>query len=221
MPIGNAEDISLRALRILRSAATILAETPAVSRRLLLEWDINARLLRYGGREAGQRATELIATLNAGRNVALICDAGTPGIADACLPLVRAVLACGLQVTSLPGPAAVLVALTASGLPTDRFVFDGFPPRHAAQRTHFFRHLAQEERTMVLYESPAGLRSTLLALEQALGSQRAIALAYNLTKPSEAWLRGTIESALVDIHANTFSNSSRGEYTLVIAGCRS
>ena len=151
--------------------------------------------------------------LQTGHNIAFICDAGTPGIADPCAVLVRTALQNNLPVIALPGPAAALVALTASGLPATRFIFDGFPPRPAVERSLFFQNLADEERAIVLYETPSRLRATLNALQQTLGSDRQIALAWNLTRPTETWLRGTFE----EVNALIGKQVERGEITLVIA----
>lgn len=214
MPIGNPDDISLRGLNILRKVSSIAVESVAVSRRMLAHWNITARLLSYGGRGGSGNRAEVLSLLQAGHNVALICDAGTPCIADPCLALVRAALQQHLPIVALPGPAAVLVALTASGLPANRFVFDGFPPRDGSSRREFFQNLAGEERTIVLYERPACLPATLNALQQTLGSDRPIALAWNVTGPAEAWLRGTIE----EVSAFVRSRPRRGEITIVVAG---
>ena len=214
MPIGNPDDISLRGLRILRDVSRIAVESLAVSRKLMAHWNIATPLLSYRGREGAKNRAELLSLLQTGQNVALVCDAGTPGIADPCLALVRAALRKHLAVVALPGPAAVLVALAASGLPADRFVFDGFPPRELSGRVAFFKRLVREERTIVLYEHAPHLRATLNDLLHALGSDRRIALAWNMTRPAECWLRGSIG----DIIEILQQQPRRGEITLVVMG---
>ena len=214
MPIGNPDDISLRALKTLRAAAYIAVESLAVSRSLMAQWSIDTPLLSYCGRDGRRNHAKLLSLLQAGQNIALICDAGTPGIADPCLLLVRAALKHNLTVTALPGPVAALVALTASGFPTDRFIFEGFPPRNSDARSKFFLQLACESRTVVLYERPAALKTTLLALHQLFGSTRQMTLAWNLTLAVETWVRGTPEQILAQIRPQ----HRRGQFTIVISG---
>lgn len=214
MPIGNPDDISLRGLRILRDVSRIAVESLAVSRKLMAHWDISTPLLSYRGRGGENNRAELLSLLQTGHNVALICDAGTPGIADPCLVMVRAALQKHSPVVALPGPAAVLVALTASGLPANRFVFDGFPPRELSGRIEFFKRLAHEERTIVLYEHAARLRATLNDLQQAVGSDRPLALVWDMTRPAESWLRGTTGEVIALLQRQ----SRRGEITIILAG---
>ena len=214
MPIGNPDDISLRGLQILREVVCIGVETLAVARRMMAHWSIKTPLLSYGGKAGAENKAKLLSLLQTGGNVALICDAGTPGIADPCPALVRAALQQNSRITSLPGPAAALVALAASGFSADRFIFDGFPPLDSDDRRRFFQKLAYEERATILYEHAACLRATLNDLQQALGSQRQVAIAWNLTRPTETWLRGTPQEILARLRRHI----RRGEITLVISG---
>lgn len=214
VPIGCLEDMSLRALRILRDSALILCENVAVSRSLAEHFGIVTSLTRYGRRASGFTNRDWLDRLLNGEDLALVCDAGTPGIADPGQSLVRAALQRSLRVIAIPGPSAALVALVASGLSTERFAFDGFPPRLHVARDAFFRCLAQEERTIVLYESAAVLVSTLAALCAGGNQVRRIAIARHLTQPGEHWFRGTLQEALAYFR----KHRPRGEYTLVIEG---
>ena len=214
VPIGCIEDISLRALRILRGAGLIICENVAVTRRLTEQFQITGRLIRYAPQSDYFALAEWTDILLAGASVAFVCDAGTPGIADPGMRLAQTALRRNLPVVAVPGPAAFLTALVASGLPTDRFVFEGFAPRTRSDRAAFFLNLAREERTIVLYESSAWLRDTLQSLYNALGASRRVALACRLSQPGETWNRGTLEAA----RASFGTRRSGGEYTLVIEG---
>lgn len=214
VPIGCMDDISLRALRILRAAALILCENVAVSRSLTEHFGIATRLVRYGGQTAGRKGRAWLDLLLAGKDLAFVCDAGTPGIADPGQSLTRLALQHSIPVIAIPGPAAVLVALVASGLSTERFTFDGFPPRNSAERDAFFCRLAQEERTILLYENAGALVSTLKALCADGNQARRTAIACRLTSPVENWFRGTLQEAI----AHFRKHRPRGEYTLVIEG---
>ena len=214
VPIGCMEDISLRALRVLRESALILCENAAVSRSVAEHFGIATSLFRYGGRDAGRKNRVWLDRLLAGEDLAFVCDAGTPGIADPGPSLVRAALQHSIPVIAVPGPAAVLVALVASGLSTERFAFDGFPPRLPADRDAFFQRLAHEERTLLLYESAGLLVSTLKALCQIGRGARRVAVASRLTQPTEEWFRGTLEEAV----AHFRKRRPHGEVTLVVEG---
>ena len=216
VPIGCAEDISLRALRILRTASQIICENIHVSRKLIEQWGIDNSLLHYASNRENKQNQDWLTSLQSGNDVAFICDAGLPGIADPGQSLVRIALQHNINVTALPGPTAVLAALVASGLPTNRFLFDGFPPRTTSERQVFFQRFAQEERTIVLFESARYLRSTLKALAQWLEPSRPIAIANRLTRPDETWVRGS----LLEIIAHFHRVRPAGEYTLVLGGCK-
>jgi 16S rRNA (cytidine1402-2'-O)-methyltransferase len=215
-PIGNPEDISLRALRVLREAALIVAEDARVTRRLLGQFGIATETLSYQQRARPATMRMARGCLRAGKSVAFVCDAGTPGVADPGLELVHAALALGAVVSPVPGAAAALAALVTSGLPTGRFVFEGFPPRARADRAAFFAALSQETRTIALYESPAYLRATLEALSGVFGPTHPVAVARNLTRSSEAVFRGTLGEAVTHFPPRP----PQGEYTLVVGGLR-
>lgn len=213
-PIGRLEDISLRALHLLKQVDRIAAEDPRITRKLLERFEIDASLHRLGSE--GAERSELLARLHSGEQIALVCDAGTPGIADPGAEMVRAAVREKIRVVALPGPVAALVALIVSGLPTQRFAFDGFPPRSRYDRHAFFAALAEETRTLLLYETAAYLHSTLQALRAHLGEDREVAVARNLTTPRETIWRGTLAEATQEFRGRC----SRSQYTLVIAGTK-
>jgi 16S rRNA (cytidine1402-2'-O)-methyltransferase len=206
------EDISLRALRILREVALIAAEDARVTRKLLDRFAITTELVSFRSHRDCDPLPDLRAHLLSGRDLAFVCDAGTPTIADPGEKLVRVALDCGASVRAVPGPVAALAALVLSGLPTGRFAFDGFPPRARTDRHAFFAALAHEPRTFLLYESPAYLNATLRDLVAVLGPNRPVAVAADLTRPGETVFRGPLSAAL-----DHFRNRRHvGEVTLVI-----
>ncbi len=213
-PIGNREDITLRALRVLREVDWVAAEDTRHSGQLLKHFQISARLLSYHEHNAAQRIPQILKYLAAGQSVALISDAGTPVISDPGEELVRACIQAGIPVIPVPGPVAAIAALTASGLATKRFVFEGFLPLKPSQRQARLQQLAQEERTLVLYEAPHRLQQTLQDLLDHCGPQRQIVLARELTKLHEAFWRGSLAAALEHCAAQL----PRGEFTLVLEG---
>lgn len=213
-PIGNLEDITLRALRVLREAALIAAEDTRTTRVLLRHYDIATPVTSYHEHNKLTKLDAVFAALAAG-DVALVSDAGTPGISDPGYELVRAAVARGVRVEPLPGPSAIVTALVASGLPTDGFVYVGFVPRRAAARADFLAALADERRTLVAYESPNRLTDTLAAALAALGD-RPVCVARELTKIYEEFFRGTASAALAHYRANP----PRGEIVLLIAGAQ-
>lgn len=213
-PIGNLEDITLRALRVLKEADRIIVEDARVTRRLLAHYEITTPLLRYDSLRIAPTLEEIEAQWGAGRSLALVCDAGTPALADPGGRVIQRAHRLGVSVTVLPGANAALTALVLSGLSSGQFVFLGFPPRTRAGRVLFFDALRNERHTLVLYESYAYLTSTLNALREYLGAERGAALACNLTKPDEALVRGT----LGEICVQYATRSRKGEYVLVIAG---
>lgn len=210
-PIGNREDITLRALRILREVDLIAAEDTRHSGQLLAYYEIATPLLSFHEHNRAQRIPQLLAKLEAGLAVALITDAGTPGISDPGQDLVKACIDAAIPVTPLPGATACIPALVASGMPTERFVFEGFLGRTLKSR---LAELAQEPRTIILYEAPHRLRKTLLALTEVLGRDRDICLVRELSKRYEEFWRGSLAAAC----AHTETVPPRGEYCLVIAG---
>lgn len=214
LPIGNPEDISVRALRVLKEVRAVVAEDTRVTRRLFQRLGIETELLAFRPQAGMELAAPLIQRLTQGENLALVSDAGTPMVADPGLTLVRAALRADIVVTAVPGACAAVTALLLSGLPTGRFAFDGFPPRARSDRAAFFAALAKEERTLLLYESRSHLKSTLSALLTVLGPQRALTIARDLTKSSELLFRGTLQQAVTHFAVSV----PPGEYTLVLGG---
>lgn len=211
-PIGNLSDITLRALEILRSVHRIAAEDTRHTRKLLTHFDIHKPLVSYHAHNVRERGPELIGKLRAGEHIALVTDAGTPGISDPGALLINEALRMDLPVTVIPGPTALIAALVASGLPTQPFAFLGFPPNRGSGRRHFFSTYATLPMTLILYESPQRLLRTLEEMELSWGN-RIVAIARELTKKHEEIFRGTICEA-----KNHFSEEVRGELTLVVAG---
>ncbi len=214
-PIGNLEDMSYRAVRILREANIVAAEDTRAAQRLFAHYDIRGPRVRsfFSGNEAA-RTAELVAELGKGRTVAVISEAGMPGISDPGQRLVRAAIADGHNVEVIPGPVAAAVALVASGLDSARFVFLGFPPRQRGAREQLFGSLRAEVSTMILYEAPDRVARTLADLAAALGPERPAALARELTKRYEEIRRG----GLGELSALYRERPPRGECTLVVAG---
>ncbi|MEW6566592.1 MAG: 16S rRNA (cytidine(1402)-2'-O)-methyltransferase [Chloroflexota bacterium] len=212
-PIGNLEDISLRALRLLGEVRLIAAEDTRHTRKLLSHHRLHTPLISYHEHNKLTRLDQVLAALDEG-DVALVSDAGTPGLNDPGYELVRAALQAGHRVSPIPGPSALTAALVASGLPTDSFVFLGYLPRRVAERRKALRALATEPRTMVAFEAPHRLRASLRDLEQALGSERVLAVCRELTKVHEEIFRGTLSQAC----AHFAAQAPRGEVTLVIGG---
>ncbi|HEX6797600.1 MAG TPA: 16S rRNA (cytidine(1402)-2'-O)-methyltransferase [Ktedonobacterales bacterium] len=212
-PIGNLEDITLRALRVLREAPLIAAEDTRHTRKLLAHFGISTPTISYHQHSPQARREQVLAALAAG-DVALVTDAGTPALSDPGQELVRGALAAGYPVVPLPGPAAAISALVASGLPTDAFTFLGFLPRKSAARRAVLERFRTTPETLVLYEAPHRLSATLADLRGVLGD-REIAVARELTKLHEEWLRGPV-SRIEEHYAG--EAEPRGEYTLVVAG---
>ncbi len=211
-PIGNLDDITLRALRILREAKLIAAEDTRTSRILLQHYDITTPLTSYHEHNKLAKLDSIFETLEAG-DVALISDAGTPGISDPGYELIRAAIDRGYRVEPLPGANAIIPALVGSGLPSDSFLYLGFLPRKSASLQTFFQSVAAEPHTLVVYESPNRLTATLKILLQTLGD-RPICVARELSKKFEEFQRGAVSEVLAHFQAT----APRGEITLVIAG---
>ena len=211
-PIGNLDDITLRAVHILRSVDLIAAEDARTTRVLLDRHGIDKPLISCFSYNERRRVPDLLDRMRRGGAIAVVTDAGTPGISDPAYVVIREVIAAGFDVIPSPGASAVLAALVASGLPTDRFVFEGFLPLKKGRKTRWER-LAQEERTIVIYESPHRIVRTLGDVLAMLGD-RHIAVAREMTKKFEEVERGTVSEVLSRISGKT----PRGEYVLVIAG---
>ncbi len=210
-PIGNLEDITLRALRILKSVDLIAAEDTRHTAKLLHHFGITTRTTSLHDHNERSRAPDLVARVAAGATLALVSDAGTPAVSDPGFNLVRVALDAGIRVEVVPGASAVLTALTASGLPTDSFVFVGFPPPKAAARTAWFASLAAETRTIVMFEAPHRIRESLAAALDVLGDREA-AVGRELTKLHEEFIRGSLSGILARL------GDTRGEFTIVLAG---
>lgn len=211
-PIGNLEDITLRALRILREVSLIAAEDTRHTRKLLARYDIHTPTTSYFEHNKLAKLDAILSALEAG-DVALVSDAGMPGISDPGYELVRAALERGFPVVPVPGPSAIVAALAASGLPTDAFVYVGFLPRKAGERRRVLESLREERRTLVLYEAPHRLLDTLADILDTLGD-RPVAIARELTKVHEEIWRGMVSGA----RAHFAGREPRGEFTLIVGG---
>ena len=212
-PIGNLEDMSYRAVRILSEVALIAAEDTRHSRRLLDHYGIKSRLISCHEHNEHERSAELIAKLQAGEDIALISDAGTPAIADPGYRLVRACRKEGVEVVCVPGCNAMIAGLSISGLPTDSFRFVGFLPSKRGARQKFIAPLAAVDYTVVFYESPHRLLASLEDLEQLCGAEREIAVGRELTKRHEELFHGTLAEA----HAHFAQKTVKGELVLMLA----
>ncbi len=213
-PIGNLEDMTFRAVRILKEADLIAAEDTRNSIKLLNHFDIHTPMVSYHEYNKIPRGRELVEKLLQGMNVALITDAGMPGISDPGEELAAMAWEAGIQVTAVPGPAACVTALAVSGLPSRRFAFEAFLPQEKKERKEILRDLREELRTIVIYEAPHRLLQTLEELRDTLGGGRRIAVCRELTKKHETVLRTTLEEAVLHYRQET----PRGECVLVIRG---
>ena len=213
-PIGNLRDISLRALDVLERADIIAAEDTRITATLTLHYGIRARLASLHAHNERQRAEEVIAWLAADKRVALVTDAGTPAISDPGAALVRAVADAGFAVVPIPGPSAVVAALSASGLAASQWLFCGFLPATASARLKEIERLRTFGCALVFYEAPHRIAATLDALAAALGPERGIVIARELTKRFETIHRGTLGDAAEWLAADT--NRKRGEFVLIV-----
>ncbi len=215
-PIGNLEDITLRALRILRECDVVAAEDTRHTRALLAHFDIHTPLVAYHQHSEAGRTQDLTRQLaDEGRNVALVTDAGTPGVSDPGVALVRAALAARVPVVPIPGASAALCALVGSGLPPARFAFEGFLPRTKAARRAKLDALARSEtRTLLFYEAPSRLPETLADMARAFGPNRPAAVGRELTKKFEEFVRGPLAALVAHFDVHT----PRGEITVVVGG---
>ena len=211
-PIGNLEDVTYRAVRILQEVSLIAAEDTRHSRKLLNHYSINTALISYHEHNEEFRSPQLIAKLQAGESIALISDAGTPCIADPGYRLVSSCRQEGVSVVAVPGPSAVIAALSISGLPTDAFRFVGFLPAKTHGRCQFFEQIKDEQQTIACYEAPHRLLSCLADIIEICGSDRPIAIARELTKRHEELFSGSVSDAL-----EYFAQSSvKGELVLLL-----
>ena len=212
-PVGNLEDITLRALRILREADVILAEDTRTTGVLLKHYDIHNRLLSHHKFNEHGTSAGIVERLKAGQTVALVSDAGTPGISDPGFFLVREAVGAGIDVQCLPGATAFVPALVASGLPDDRFCFEGLLPQKKGRQTRLLA-LADETRTMVFYESPHRLVKTLGQLAETLGADRPACVAREISKVHEECVRGTLE----ELVAHFSQTPPKGEIVIIVGG---
>lgn len=211
-PIGNLEDITYRAVRILGEVDYVLAEDTRVSGRLLSHYDIKTRLLSYHAHNEAGRVPQVIRFLQEGQNIALISDAGTPAISDPGHKLVKAAIQANVTIVPLPGASAVLAALVASGMPTNRFVFEGFLPRKKGRQTKL-KFLSEEPGTIILYETAPRIQKTLQDIVMHLGN-RYIVVSRELTKKFEEFIRGYAEDLLSELQTRKL----KGEIVLLVAG---
>lgn len=212
-PIGNLEDISARALRVLREVDRIAAEDTRVTGKLLARFQIETQMIPFHGHSGARHEDALLERLARGESIALVSDAGTPCISDPGGVLVARAAERGIPVEPIPGASALLAALVASGIDPTRFVFEGFLPRTNDRRERM-RQLAAESRTTVLYESPVRLVATLAELAKACGPERRCAVAREVTKLHEEFVRGTLE----EVGEHFTASPARGECVLVLAG---
>jgi 16S rRNA (cytidine1402-2'-O)-methyltransferase len=215
-PIGNLADLAPRARELLAAADIIAAEDTRHTAGLLRQLGLERPLLSLHEHNEAARAQELVRRAQAGAVVAVVSDAGMPLVSDPGFVLVRAALAAGVPVGAVPGPSAALLGLALSGLPADRFCFEGFLPARAAARCEALRQLAGETRTMIFFEAPHRIVETLSDMQEAFGAQREAAVARELTKLHESVYRGSL-AQLLQIAANE-PNFTRGEITLVVGG---
>ncbi len=209
-PIGNLSDITYRAIDILKDSHIIAAEDTRVSRKLLNHYDIKTKMISYFEHNKFSRIKQIMSTLSNGKDVAVISDAGTPAISDPSYKLIREAISIGAKIESIPGASAVLAALVSSGLPTDRFIFEGFlPPKKGRKKR--IENIANENATIVIYESKNRLQRTIKQLLDILGDRPAV-ICRELTKLHEQFIRGTLSSLLNRVVGETL----KGEIVLLI-----
>ena len=213
-PIGNLEDMTFRGVRILQSVDFIAAEDTRHTGKLLKHFQVSTPQISYHEHNRHSRIPELLKQLHEGKSIALVSDAGMPGISDPGYELVKACAEAGITVVPIPGAVAAITALSASGISTEKFVFEGFLNAKSKQRRSHLEFLKLEERTLIFYESPHRLRSTLQDMKEIFGEDRQIVLARELTKMYEEFWRGNIEGACSYYELKV----PVGEYTLVVAG---
>ena len=212
-PVGNMEDMTLRAIRILKEADMVLAEDTRTSGILLKHFDIKNHLMAHHKFNEHGTTAGVVERLKAGQTIALVSDAGTPGISDPGFFLAREAANAGITVQTLPGPTACIPALVSSGLPCDRFCFEGFLPQKKGRQTHLMS-LVRETRTMVFYESPHRLLKTLQQFAEVFGPERRVSVAPEISKLHEDHVRGT----LAEVIAHFEQSEPRGEIVIILAG---
>lgn len=212
-PIGNLKDITLRAIETFNQVDVVIAEDTRVTVKLLNHLEIKKPIVSFHANNEHQRVSELIERMVQGENMALVSDAGTPGISDPGFLLVRECISNGIDVETLPGPTAFVPALVNSGLPCERFVFEGFLPHKKGRQTRLSQ-LAEEKKTIVLYESPHRILKTLNQLADVVGKDRQVSVSRELTKLHEETVRGTLEQVIEHYNQATI----KGEFVIVLAG---
>ena len=212
-PVGNMEDMTLRAIRILKEADLVLAEDTRTSGILLKHFEIKNQLMSHHKFNEHGTSAGIVERLRAGATIALISDAGTPGISDPGFYLVREAVNAGVEVQCLPGATAMIPALVSSGLPCDRFCFEGFLPQKKGRQSRI-KALADEERTMVFYESPYRVLKTLQQFCEVFGPERQVSVCREISKIHEESVRGT----LAEVIAHFTEHEPRGEFVIVVAG---
>lgn len=214
-PIGNLEDITLRALRILKEVAIIAAEDTRHTQKLLSHFDIHTTLTSYHDFNKEEKTPVLLSKMAEGASIAIVADAGTPTLSDPGFYLIREAIRAGLPVSPIPGPAAAIAALAVSGLPPDRFLFEGFLPKKKGARARRLEQLKPDPRTLIFYESPFRIVGLLEEIKTILGD-RPVVVAREITKMFEEFIRGSVTEVLEKIGKKTV----KGEITLVVGGNR-
>ncbi|MGI6222751.1 MAG: 16S rRNA (cytidine(1402)-2'-O)-methyltransferase [Prevotella sp.] len=212
-PVGNMEDMTLRAIRVLKDADLVLAEDTRTSGLLLKHFDIKNHLMSHHKFNEHGTSAGVVERLKAGQNIALVSDAGTPGISDPGFYLAREASRAGIEVITLPGATACIPAIVSSGLPCDRFCFEGFLPQKKGRQSHL-ESLRNEQRTMVFYESPFRLVKTLHQFAEVFGPDRQVSVAREISKVHEEHVRGTLE----EVAAHFEETPPKGEIVIVVAG---
>lgn len=212
-PVGNMEDMTMRAVRILKEADLVLAEDTRTSGILLKHFDIKNHLMSHHKFNEHGTAASIVERLRAGQTVALISDAGTPGISDPGFFLAREAARAGITVQTLPGATACIPAIVSSGLPCDRFCFEGFLPQKKGRQTHL-ESLKEESRTMIFYESPFRLLKTLTQFAESFGGERQVSVSREISKMYEEHVRGSLDEVI----AHFTETAPRGEIVIVLAG---
>jgi 16S rRNA (cytidine1402-2'-O)-methyltransferase len=214
-PIGNLEDITLRAIRVLKEADVIAAEDTRHTQKLLSKYDIHTPLTSYHDHNKEEKAPVLVSRLLDGKSVALVSDAGTPGISDPGYFLINLCISQDVPIVPLPGATAAIAALSVSGMPTDRFVFEGFLPSKHTARVKRLEELIKEDRTLIFYEAPHRILQTLDDMRAALGDRKAV-LTRELTKVHEQVIRGMLSEVKKQLEAG----SMKGEFTIILQAAR-
>ena len=213
-PIGNLQDITLRVLETLEAVDLVACEDTRKTLQLLNHFNISKPVTSYYEHNKMTKGDVIIQHLKDGKNVALVSDAGMPGVSDPGYDLVQQCLAEDILFTVLPGPVAAITALVLSGLPTDRFCFEGFIPRHKKERQQYFEHLQNEERTMIFYESPYRLVKTLMQFAEYFGAERQVSVCREISKIHEESVRGTLAEVIEHFEAT----EPRGEIVVILSG---